>query len=84
MFPSPSDRRAWLPVTMIIVLIFVLGILIGAGPWMSMNLLPVLDNAFRGLTMVFGISAFVHLVVLFPAWFTRRLLNKVTRYQVTS
>jgi len=72
MFPSPSDRRAWLPVASIVVIIVGLALLFGAGPWMSENLLPLL----------FAISASAHLLVLFPAWLLRKLLSKVTGMEV--
>ena len=82
MFPSPSDRRAWLPVTLLVVVIVGLALLFGAGPWMSVNLLPVLNNALRGVAVVFAISASVHLVVLLPAWLFRKILSRLTGYRV--
>lgn len=82
MFPSPSDRRAWLPVASIVVIIVGLALLFGAGPWMSENLLPLLNDALRGVAVVFAISASAHLLVLFPAWLLRKLLSKVTGMEV--
>lgn len=82
MFPSPSDRRAWLPVTLIVVLIIGFALLFGAGPWMSENLLPTLNDALRGIALVFAISVAVHLVVLFPVWVLRKVLSRVTGMQL--
>ena len=82
MFPSPSDRRAWLPVFFILIVLVGLAIFFGAGPWMSENLLPMLNDALRGVAVVFAISASVHLVVMVPAWFLRILLNRITGLQV--
>jgi hypothetical protein len=82
MFPSPSDRRAWLPVSLILALIVGLGLLFGAGPWMSENLLPVLNNALGGVAIVFAISAGVHLVVLIPTWLMSKILAGVMRVKV--
>ena len=82
MFPSPSDRRAWLPVSLILTLIIGLGVLFGAGPWMSENLLPVLNNSLRGVSIVFAISAGVHLVVLIPTWLIGKILAGVMGVKV--
>ena len=49
---------------------------------MSENLLPVLNDALRGVAVVFAISAGVHLVVLVPTWFVRKLLNRVIGLKV--
>jgi hypothetical protein len=82
MFPSVSDRRAWLPVLIIVILLVSMAVLFGAGPWMSVNLLPILNDALRGVAVVFAISAGFHLVVLLPTWFMRLLMNKITGLQV--
>jgi hypothetical protein len=82
MFPSLSDRRAWLPVSLILALIYGLGLLFGAGPWMSENLLPVLNNALRGVAIVFAISTGVHLVVLIPTWLISKILARVMGVKV--
>jgi hypothetical protein len=82
MFPSPSDRRAWLPVALILVFIVGLALIFGAGPWMSENLLPVLNDALGSVALVFAISAAVNFVVLFPAWMLRKVISRLTRLQV--
>jgi hypothetical protein len=82
MFPSQSDRRAWLPVALIVGLIVWLALLFGAGWWMSENLLPVLNDALRGVAVVFAISAGVHVFVLVPTWFVRKVLNRVSGLKV--
>ncbi len=82
MFPSPSDRRAWLPVALIVVLIVGLALLFGAGPWMSENLLPLLNDALGGVAVVFGISVAVHLIVLLPTWALRKILSRLTGLRV--
>ena len=84
MFPSPSDRRAWLPVALIVALIVGLALLFGAGPWMSEILLPILNDALRGVAIVFAISAAVHLVVLFPTWVLRKVIGRLTGMQVVA
>jgi hypothetical protein len=49
---------------------------------MSENLLPVLNDALGGVAIVFAISIGVHMFVLIPTWFVRRILNRLTGLQV--
>jgi hypothetical protein len=82
MFPSSSDRRAWLPVALLAVFLIGTALLLGAGPWMSENMLPALNDVLRGVAAVFAISLSLHLMVLLPVWVLRRLLSRITGYQV--
>jgi hypothetical protein len=82
MFPSATDRRAWLPLALLVGLIIAAALLLGAGPWMSENILPLLNDALRGVAVVFVISAAVHLVVLIPAWLLRMGISRLTGMQV--
>jgi hypothetical protein len=76
MMPSASDRRAWLPVIVLSVLLVGLAALVGAGPWLVQNAAPRLDRAFGAVAAVFGISVGVHLVLVFPLWVFRSLMMK--------
>jgi hypothetical protein len=82
MFPSPSDRRAWLPVALILAVITGLALFFGAGPWMSENLLPVLNGALGSVAIVFAISAVVNLIVLLPIWTLRKIISRLTGMRV--
>ncbi len=82
MLPSTSDRRAWLPLVLVLSTLLGAALFFGAGPWMSANLLPWLDQALGAVAVVFTISALVNLAVLFPTWILRTLLNKVTGLKV--
>jgi len=82
MFPSPSDRRAWLPVALIVGVILGLALIFGAGPWMSKNLLPVLNDALGSVAIVFAISATVNMLVLIPTWALRKIISRLTGMQV--
>jgi hypothetical protein len=82
MFPSASDRRAWLPLTLILALLLGTALVFGAGPWMSVNLLPPLNDALGGVAVIFVLSAVVHLVVLLPIWVLRKGISKLTGMQV--
>jgi hypothetical protein len=83
MLPSPSDRRAWVPLSIAVGLLIGLGILIGIGPWMLTSLGSTLSDALRATSVVFGMSAGAHLVVLLPAWLLRRGLSRLTGLEVT-
>jgi hypothetical protein len=82
MLPSTSDRRAWLPLTLVVVVLFSMALLGGAGPWMLRNLAPTLNQALQALAVAFGISVFLHLALLLPVWVARKLLNRITGLEV--
>jgi len=82
MLPSASDRRAWLPIVTGVLVIVVVALLFGAGPWIATNLAPLVNRALRSLAMVFGISLVVHAVLLLPFWLMRLLLSRITGLQV--
>jgi hypothetical protein len=82
MLPSPSDRHAWLPLIIIITFLLAFGLLVGAGPWLVDNLSNLFNSALRSVTMVIGVAAGIHFVLLPPTWALRQLLMKVTGYQV--
>ena len=84
MFPSQADRRAWLPLALIVALLVGAALLFGAGPWMSLNVLPWFNQALGGVAVVFALSAAVHLVVLLPVWGLRKGISKLTGMQVVS
>jgi hypothetical protein len=82
MLPSPSDRRAWLPLALVIGVLFGLSLLVGAGPWMAQHLAAPLNQLLLGVDIVLGISVFIHLVLVPPLWGIRKLLSRLTRLQV--
>jgi hypothetical protein len=84
MMPSASDRRAWLPIALVIALLLGASLLAGAGPWLLDNLARPLNLVFQALVVVFGISVAVHLVLLPPVWGLHKLLSWATGLEVTS
>jgi hypothetical protein len=82
MLPSPSDRRAWLPLLLVIGILVVLSALAGAGPWMMVNLAPILNRVLQVLAVVFAISVVSHLVLFLPFWSAHRLLTRLTGMEV--
>jgi hypothetical protein len=82
MLPSASDRRAWLPVVLTLVLLLGLGLLAGAGPWLIEHLAGPLNQALRAMAAVVGISLGIHLILVFPVYGLRRFLNRITHLEV--
>ncbi len=82
MLPSPSDRRAWLPLGFVISILVGFGVLAGIGPWMIENIGIRLNDVFRTTAIVFGISSGVHFVVLIPAWSIRKTISRMTGLEV--
>jgi hypothetical protein len=82
MMPSSSDRRAWLP--LIIIILFISGflLLIGAGPWLFSKFELIIQSALDAITIVFGITVFIHIIILPPVWLIRKLLSRISGYQV--
>ena len=68
MYPSASDRRSWLPMFVLLFMILLFFILLGAGPWMIDVLIPGFNQLLLGLSIVLGISALIHVVLLIPSW----------------
>lgn len=84
MLPSVSDRRAWLPLLLILLGLGGLAALLGAGDWILANLAPRLNDGLRAVAVVFAISAAVHLIVWLPLLLIRRLLTRLTGLMVVA
>jgi hypothetical protein len=82
MMPSASDRRAWLPLVVIMVILLGLVLLAGAGPWLLTHLGKWLVSGLQALILIFGLTVIIHLVLFPPAWITRKLISRLTGYQV--
>lgn len=82
MLPSASDRRAWLPLVLVLLVGVGLALLAGAGPWLLAHLAPWLNRAFQALATVFGISLALELVILIPFRLLRELLLRVTHMRI--
>jgi hypothetical protein len=84
MMPSASDRRAWLPITVILALLLVVGLLAGVGPWMAEHLAEPVNRILRALALVFAVGLVVHLVLWPPFLLIRRILSRMTGWDVVS
>jgi hypothetical protein len=79
MLPSPSDRRAWLPVVLTMLFLVGLAFVAGAGAWMAQNLGPGLESLIHTLATIFGISLVLHLTLGLPVAFLRLAFARLGR-----
>jgi hypothetical protein len=82
MLPSQSDRHAWLPLAVTLVVLLGLAVLAGAGPWMLEHVAPVLDRFLSSAAVVFGLSAVLHALLIVPAGLIHFGLTKMTGLDV--
>ena len=82
MLPSASDRRAWLP--LILVMVFLLGVLllVGVGPTLLSTIGSTLLSTLDAITMVLGITVIIHLVLLPPIYLIRKFVSRLLGLQV--
>lgn len=82
MLPSASDRQAWAPVGLAITGAAGVSLLAGAGPWLLLNALPVVNQGLYFMGLILAVSMGVHLALLIPVWLLRLLIGRVTGLQV--
>ena len=80
MMPSPSDRRAWVPVGITVMIAVGLAWFAGAGNWMLTYIAPPFESLMRALATTLGISVALHLVLLPPVWLGQLVLRRVVGY----
>jgi hypothetical protein len=82
MLPSESDRHAWLPLGVILLCLFAISLLAGARPWLYNSLASPVNQIFRSVALVFGISAVLHFILMPFIWIIRRLLARLLGLEV--
>ena len=82
MMPSESDRHAWLELVISITVLFGLALLFGAGPWMLSNVAPRLSTFLSSVAVIFGLSAFFHILLIVPTALIHKLLARLTGVDV--
>lgn len=82
MLPSRSDRKAWLPIMLILSTLYLMSVLIGAGPWLMVNVAPYIHWVLWSLTIVFSISIIIHFCFWVPSMILRILMQKFTGLKV--
>jgi hypothetical protein len=83
MLPSPSDRRAWLPILVVAGGLVLMALVAGAGSWLASNLAPAFNQVMRSVAAMFAISVAVHLVIWLPLWLVRLLVSRMTGLNVS-
>ena len=78
MMPSESDRHAWLELVISIGVLFAIALLVGAGPWMLETIAPRLSDFLNSVAVIFGLSALVHTLLIFPTALIHKLLARAT------
>ncbi len=84
MLPSASDRRAWLPIVLVLFGLVGLALLAGAGPWMLAHLASWFDRAMRSLATIFGVSLALQLALLIPLRLLRALIMAITGVRIVA
>jgi len=82
MLPSASDRYSWRTVGIVLGLVLLALVVGGAGPWMLEHFGPWLNQALRGVALIFGISLALPLALALPVWGLRRLVSRITGLKV--
>lgn len=82
MMPSESDRHAWLELLIGIGVLIVIALLAGAGPWMLSNVAPYVSNFLSSVALIFGLSGFVHVLLILPTLLMHKLLARLTGVDV--
>ena len=82
MMPSESDRHAWLELVISVTVLFGIVLLAGAGPWMWSNVAPRLSSFLSSVALIFGLSAFVHILLILPTALIHKLLARATGVDV--
>ncbi len=82
MLPSQADRHAWLPLGVTILVLLVLAVLAGAGPWMLANVAPALNRLLLSAAVVFGLSAALHALLILPTGLLHIVLTRLTGLDV--
>jgi len=85
MMPSSSDRRAWLPLAVLVVLILGFGLIIWPGNFLSeawINISPKVNVSMYALVLIFGVSVVFHLILLVPLWLLRKIFSRFAGVQV--
>jgi hypothetical protein len=81
MLPSASDRKAWLPVVIGLVLLILLISLAGLDEWLISHIKPALQLFISSFSAVMGVSLLAHIILLIPLAFLRLLLCRLFKVE---
>ena len=78
MMPSQSDRHAWLELVVSVSILFVVALLVGAGPWILSTVAPLVSDFLSSVAVIFGLSAAIHGMLALPVMLIHKLLTRLT------
>ena len=82
MMPSESDRHAWLELVISIGVLVGITLLVGAGPWILNNIAPRISDFLSSVAVIFGLSVFVHILLIMPTALIHKLLARTSGVDV--
>jgi hypothetical protein len=82
LLPSPADRQAWLPLIIGTGILAFIGMIAGAGPWMVINLGPIIITTIQAAAIIFSISLLLHLTMVIPLTFIHWIISKISGISV--
>ncbi len=82
MMPSASDRRAWLPVTVMLALIGVVLYYLGVAPLVGQSVGEPIAAGVRVIASAFSITIGVNLLIIPIIWLIEKLLVRLTGLKV--
>ena len=77
MLPSETDRESWIGLLLLLAFLLLFMLVVGLGNWMLDQLVPMVNRWLSILGIIFASSFFVHLVLLIPAWVSRKILSRI-------
>lgn len=83
MMPSASDRRAWLPLILVIMIVVGLLLLIGLGSWLVTRFGSAVTTAVDAITMIFSLTVFIHVILLLPLFLIRKGFSRLFSLRVS-
>lgn len=81
MVPSKSDRRAWIPILLIGIILFGIIWYFGGDSWMKIKLIPIINQGCDSLSAIFFISIAAYLLIMIPLFLIRRIFYPRIIYQ---
>jgi len=82
MVPSPSDRQSWIPILIGVIVIFIGLLLVGLDDLIFLRFTPILEEWLRLIALVLAGSTIIHLTILLPTWFARKIISRLTGTQL--
>lgn len=80
MLPSASDRHCWLPILGFATVLFLIVLMLGAGPWLKSAAAPVAEQFLSVFSAILLVSLLAHMVLALPLFLLRLGIEKAVGY----